>query len=574
MIFLARHLRQLEPEKFQQLCFHILKAKYPGADLKYVEGSGGDKGLDIFAGLLSDGPVIWQCKCFNGKVHSAQKRQIKHSLVTALKNFKPRRWILCISANLTTSGQLWFQGLQKEYAGRVSVELFQASDIEYELSLRRTILDAFFPNLQLNTSKIKALTTKIDQLTTTQLGDVAEENVDQLKRRLEEKDARYSHKVTFPQESVPPSVLELTQRAPEPGLVMSVHDGVKLIDFYARDPQSLALDPPKFRMRLQESDVEKLDIAIKRGTPEELSTAEILELPSAMAELLPSDSTQNWKVSVGPTHPPNVPVILRTAFGSPPNHVVYEAIQYRIKRLGTEEVEIESVDTHLPFVLSIILRLHGPLIMTFRARWEGKDIHAVHKWCKALDIIEAGGDLELYDIKHEGHLALASIPASPKAILSRSKEIVRDLLELAERYGVPVRVPRTLTREDRENLGFALQAATSGRVVQEDVERISFDLKRNEAVTPENFGTLALGTSFSMVYPQGRIRLRIGDNEIDPGPYTMYCHRAVLADFERTKEAFFSANHDETVRIALEPRAPVELFFHRFLPQPPPMAAR
>lgn len=89
MIFLARHLKDLGPERFHQLCFHILKAKYPGADVKFVEGAGGDKGLDVFSGQLSDGPVIWQCKHFAGGIHNAQKRQIKRSLETALKNFQP-----------------------------------------------------------------------------------------------------------------------------------------------------------------------------------------------------------------------------------------------------------------------------------------------------------------------------------------------------------------------------------------------------------------------------------------------------------------------------------------------------
>jgi len=75
--------------------------------------------------------------------HTAQKRQIKDSLITALKNFEPKRWILCIPANLGTSGQLWFQGLQKEYADRVVIQLSKPASVRIVLETRAPV-ELFF----------------------------------------------------------------------------------------------------------------------------------------------------------------------------------------------------------------------------------------------------------------------------------------------------------------------------------------------------------------------------------------------------------------------------------------------
>ena len=94
------HLRSLSPSKFEHLCFRVLSAKYPNARLKMVEGSGGDKGLDIFSGLLRGTLVIWQCKRFD-YVRRAQKKQIRKSLETALRHYQPLRWVLCTTVNLT-----------------------------------------------------------------------------------------------------------------------------------------------------------------------------------------------------------------------------------------------------------------------------------------------------------------------------------------------------------------------------------------------------------------------------------------------------------------------------------------
>jgi Restriction endonuclease len=86
---LLQRLKELDPATFEELCFQIWSERLPGAGLRRVEGKAGDKGADLFAGILAGKPVIWQCKFFKDGIKDVQKKQIKHSLKTALKNLIP-----------------------------------------------------------------------------------------------------------------------------------------------------------------------------------------------------------------------------------------------------------------------------------------------------------------------------------------------------------------------------------------------------------------------------------------------------------------------------------------------------
>jgi hypothetical protein len=61
---LSQRLKELPREDFEKLCFHLLKERHPNANVRHVEGAGGDLGVETFAGELADGPAIWQSKAF------------------------------------------------------------------------------------------------------------------------------------------------------------------------------------------------------------------------------------------------------------------------------------------------------------------------------------------------------------------------------------------------------------------------------------------------------------------------------------------------------------------------------
>jgi hypothetical protein len=91
---LYQRLKEIDSDTFEKLAYQILAEKYPGARITRVDGSGGDRGIDLFSETLADVPAIWQCKYFRNGVKGVQHRQVVKSLDTALENFSPRRWTL------------------------------------------------------------------------------------------------------------------------------------------------------------------------------------------------------------------------------------------------------------------------------------------------------------------------------------------------------------------------------------------------------------------------------------------------------------------------------------------------
>jgi len=166
---LYQRLKELDRDTFQKLCFQLLNDRHPGAGLHHVEGESGDEGLDIFAGELSDGPTIWQCKSFSQGIRESQKHQIRDSLKRAVRTFSPRRWILCLSIDMDSKTHRWFQRVQASYRDTVRIGLFDASRIVSELMHRRTLRNHFFPGAALDPVELKRLLTKSGELSTEEL---------------------------------------------------------------------------------------------------------------------------------------------------------------------------------------------------------------------------------------------------------------------------------------------------------------------------------------------------------------------------------------------------------------------
>jgi hypothetical protein len=142
---LFQRLKELDAIRFEELCFQIWSERLPGAGLHHVEGKAGDKGADLFAGILAGEPAIWQSKFLKDGIKDAQKKQIKKSLKTALKHFSPALWTLCVPVNLDINAHSWFQKLVQAHSRKLKIELFDASMIVKELIFRRPIRNGIFP---------------------------------------------------------------------------------------------------------------------------------------------------------------------------------------------------------------------------------------------------------------------------------------------------------------------------------------------------------------------------------------------------------------------------------------------
>ena len=142
---LYQRLKELDRDSFERLCFHLLKERHPGADVKRVEGAAGDEGADTFTGELASGPIVWQAKAFPNGVGKSQKGQVRDSLKRAVAKLKPRHWVLCLSIDMDIRAHRWWEKLKKSNANRLQLGLWQASDIIAELAHRKTICELFFP---------------------------------------------------------------------------------------------------------------------------------------------------------------------------------------------------------------------------------------------------------------------------------------------------------------------------------------------------------------------------------------------------------------------------------------------
>jgi len=444
---LYQRLRELDWDTFQRLAFQLLSEKHPGLKIRHVEGAGGDRGLDVFEGQLKSQPTIWQCKHFPNGLGPKQRPQVKKSLRAALTYFKPAQWVLVVSIDLDRKGHEWFQKLQRSYAEKTAVGLFQASDIVRELIYRRNLRDAFFPGAVLDTITVRRAIQGLGEATSEDVEQLAKEQLDELIARLEEADARFNYQIVYG-----PNVGADTAAAPTPHplLVASVLDQNKRIDVFARDIDALSLDPPKVNFTIKGSGVAKFQEFLRTGKRQEFDTEEVSTPTSTLDFLLPQKQVTGWKVVLMPS--PSVTkktLSLRLTFSSSSEQVRYELVQFRISGAGTEQMEIESISP-LPFVLSFALPFAEGKEGSFsvQERFEGADVRTVSKAIRAISLLRAGGTVELFALEVEKPLGTLSVTTSTTEQRERWEEVILDAARVSETYNVNLRVPTRITVDD------------------------------------------------------------------------------------------------------------------------------
>jgi hypothetical protein len=194
---LYQQLRALDPKVFEDLCFQIISARHPGANITPVNEVGNGVGVDILEGDLKDRRTIWQCKFFINGIRSPQKVEIRRSLKNALQHFQPRRWILCLPIDLDANGHNWFQQLKREHAKRIEVGLFQASHLIREVLHRPAIRSRFFPEALLEPGSLRPILAHTGEYSERELQTLTPENADQYLQRLRDRDSRFDYQVVF-----------------------------------------------------------------------------------------------------------------------------------------------------------------------------------------------------------------------------------------------------------------------------------------------------------------------------------------------------------------------------------------
>jgi hypothetical protein len=354
---IVRRIKDLDQITFQQLCFHVLSARFPSAKIRYPEGAAGDEGIDLFQGELDGGPTVWQCKAFTVTIlGESQRRQIRESLRDAVKNVKPRLWILCLNLSLDTKAMRWFSRLQNSYEnlGVRVADPFDVMELARELMFRRTIRNHFFPNLAIDVGELKSLfkavATGADSIKDFDLEKLATENTEEYLERLQQRDSRFTYEVTFGGERGP----DAFSSPQESQLVMSMTDGRKVVKAYARDLEALRQDPVGINLQFTKSGSLKFQDLIQTGKKQIWDKGEIRAFKSTMPLLSDMNFVPGSLGLSAQSIPDDRIIPLKLVFSRGNSSGTLEYVEFRRVRWGVEEVEIATVDGQ-PLGMKLVL---------------------------------------------------------------------------------------------------------------------------------------------------------------------------------------------------------------------------
>lgn len=541
---LYQRLKELDSDTFQRLCGQLLRERHPTLEIRQVDGPGGDGGVDIFVGELSDRPVIWQCKHFPNGLGIRQRPQVLKSLATAVKNYNPSQWILTVSIDLDHKAQAWIQKTRQNYAGKTAVGWYQASDIVSELVHRRNLRECFFPNAVIDSLTLNRLLKNGGDDDTVTLEKLATESVEELIAKLEARDARFTYRIIHSPNAGPESLTSL----PDPRLVLSTFNEGRRVDVLVRDFQAFKLDPPRLNLKLHGAGPKKLDQFLKTGASQTLEPADIADFHLGFDFLFPTSDFNQPQVQLLPS--PELrkrQLKLKLIFENGTESIVYDYLEFDFVRAGTDEVEISCNQEQVPFVISFCLRLVDDRKASFRFRdhFPGHDVKRVAKAVSALRIVQRGGAIKLHDLENDTLLCRLLYPSGIEGFDEDYYHLLSHAAMIAERFHVSLKVPEVIQAEDVDNIEF-LHSAIEGSPLP--ISGFSATLLK----TPDNQDTILKAlqerNALMISSPQTPARTIFG-TAIDVGPLTLQIEDAVASDLQTFRESFVSAEVNEAVPI-------------------------
>jgi hypothetical protein len=522
---LRQRLKELDRDKFEDLVFMLLKARHPDANIRKVEGAGGDQGIDTFMGDLTSGSTIWQAKSFPNGVKKSQREQIKKSLRTAKEHHQPKRWILCVSTDMDIKAHEWFQTFAKGYTPGLAIGLMTASDLISELTHRDTIRSHFFPELGLNIKELRALVTKTCECNDEELLNINTENARQYIDRLRQRDERFDYELVM-----------TTDRPPSAGCnhaVFSIDTGNAVINAYARDKEALREDPIRINVSFAGTGIAKIDEYIRTGRGTTLNTNEFTGLRTT----LKFPELQNAEtLSLGTRHGTKL-IPTRLTIGNEQSNVVYEFINFGITSLGTEELTLTSTGKQ-PFTITIIVRKQRGTFNIDECM-EGAPIVSVQKYAEALNALKITGELRLYDLEDERELFHAKIDATQIPILDEGLvRLIKDATTVAKAYNADLRMPAVISEGDAETIAFLMNITkgtfTGINVITGSLVKDDRAQKWIDEVIKENH------TAGITLHHDGITR-EFGGSKINTGPFDLIIDAVRFADPAQVLAAYNAA---------------------------------
>lgn len=551
---LYQRLKELDRDRFEQLCFHLLRAKYPHAGIRRVDGKAGDEGMDSFAGRLDGAPTVWQVKSFPNGIGDSQTNQIRESLNRALKCVSPRRWILCTSVDFDSKAHRWYEKLANKHKRRVGLDLMTASEIVHDLLYFTSIRETFFHGAVIDLHDLHKALARHTGFSLADFASVTADNAEQYLREFERRDPRFSYVASFTRNR-PPRAAKL-----QPGIIASVFDGNKQIDVFARDIEAVRLSPPQGKFHLSVSGAKKWNEFVRTGRPQHIEAKEFLGYSSDFDFLLrtgPSDQIDTKSLYIAPTPgtlPPSLP--MRLTFGSGPEAIVYDFVEFRVMSHGTEEVELLGSGP-LPFEFRLTIDLkHSSAKFELLENYDGVDFRELAKMSRAIQQLSQTGQFQIYSLRQNASFFRGAV--DPKSVQNWTPEFaawVNALATVSVAYGVPLRFTETWTQEDRRSL-ILLEGFLTG--ISLPISNLTFSLIKDDSMEPAWTNTISGEFAwFHAIVPEFPERLGLFGIPIPTGPVHFSVQHGKLADaaatLSRIREAALGEPVSMTIQCESEP---------------------
>jgi hypothetical protein len=561
MVDFRLRLRELSKPNFEAFVFSYLSRQFPGARIRAVDGKGGDEGVDAFAGRLTDGPAIWQCKHFTDRIRRPQQTQILKSLAAALK-LNPSVWTLCVPVDLRTAEYRWFSDtIVEPSGGPTRIRLLSASEFVEALHSDRELRDAYFPDNSISTAlEVRRLVSSANTLTRFDLSRASTETVQQYLASLDDLDPRLRTVATIGGTS------GMRAKSNSLGQVFSFANGEQRIDVFARNLVDYHSDPIKLHTELAADYASGLMEAQKAGIAYELPAGALLKLNSSselINHFLANQDPKDLVVKVIPQLPQEIERLvmsLTLVAGEPPSAREIPNVSFKIIRSGLDEIEV-SCGNSMPFCVRLLMSRLGDrnISISIKPNLEGS---SPIKALELLDFLEELDRSHSFSIRDgETGLALLETDETQMAMEgifqpSAFRKIVEMAARVARYFNTPIRLPAGVSESELKTLTLLDQLVTGAEF--HDVELVGTLAKlQNEDVSlPIHSEGL-----FSVRVDYSEREFNIFGEKVKTGPFRFTADAASVEDLDAFHAAYVGAPAGTAMVVRFKCAGPCRLEF-------------
>lgn len=417
----------MSSDGFEDMCESVCQAEF---DAIPIEANPGDGGIDSFRGSLTgDVDHIWQYKHFPDGIGESQKKQIRKSLKTAVKNYKPKKWTLVVPCNMDEGAQKWFEKQRVEFAKQgVEVDYIGGTELRNLLIRHQRIRQDYFPNTDDQLKTVSALMGGRDAV-------------------LEKPKA---------------SALELNQtlvdyiNADSPDWGFRLHTGEygQTVETYLRNPDAADKTAAKITFKFGDDPIGKrvhqawVDMH-KKGTPFEVAGTHFNINESVFDALLPTEGITNSKLVIKPLIPdrrlPMQMIFSNKSGGS----VTLPFIDLHLDRQGSEEWHFTNEEQNHVLIIGLTANAKGGGLTINTRSYVGRTPSEVVMCEEALRI--ASGEDARVDMTHlETSLSVGSAIRTDdkKGVNEEVDKFFSDLAAIERAVDPSMRIPESYYDRD------------------------------------------------------------------------------------------------------------------------------